>query len=120
MGESAEGILPLREETLLRLEQEQAALAKGRAASGLLLTEVNTLVEEINDEAVESSTAAQSAAQTGRLILGVLNVLSISGALLIGWLFVGRYMIPPPGRTGHGNALHGRRRPGGAGRGEGQ
>jgi len=87
------GIIPLREETLLRLEQEEAALAKGREASGLLLTEVNTLVEEINDEAVESSNAAQSAAQTGRLILGVLNVLSISGALLIGWLFVGRYMI---------------------------
>ncbi len=87
------GIIPLREETLLRLEQEQAALAKGREASGLLLTEVNTLVEEINDEAVESSNAAQSAAQTGRLILGVLNVLTVSGALLLGWLFVGRYMI---------------------------
>ncbi len=87
------GIIPLREETLLRLEQEEAALAKGRAASAMLLTEVNTLVAEINDEAVESSNAAQSAAQTGRLILGVLNVLSISGALLIGWLFVGRYMI---------------------------
>ena len=87
------GIIPLREETLLRLEQEQAALAKGREASALLLTEVNTLVEEINDEAVESSNAAQSAAQTGRLILGVLNVLTVSGALLLGWLFVGRYMI---------------------------
>ncbi len=87
------GIIPLREETLLRLEQEQAALAKGREASALLLTEVNTLVTEINAEAVESSNAAQSAAQTGRLILGVLNVLSISGALLLGWLFVGRYMI---------------------------
>ena len=87
------GIIPLREETLLRLEQEQAALAKGREASALLLTEVNTLVEEINDEAVESSTAAQSAAQTGRLILGVLNIVAISSALLIGWLFVGRYMI---------------------------
>ena len=87
------GIIPLREETLLRLEQEQAALAKGREASGLLLTEVNTLVEEINAEAVESSNAAQSAAQTGRLILGVLNVLTVSGALLLGWLFVGRYMI---------------------------
>ena len=93
IGESAEGILPLREETLRRLEQEQVALAKGREASALLLTEVNTLVAEINDEAVESSNAAQSAAQTGRLILGVLNVLSISGALLLGWLFVGRYMI---------------------------
>ena len=93
MGEAAEGILPLREETLRRLEQEQAALAKGREASVMLLAEVNTLVAEINDEAVESSTAAQSAARTGRLLLGVLNVLSVSGALLIGWLFVGRYMI---------------------------
>ena len=93
MGEADEGILPLREEILLRLEQEQAALAKGREASALLLAEVNTLVAEINDEAVDSSTAAQSAAQTGRLLLGVLNVLSISGALVLGWLFVGRYMI---------------------------
>ncbi len=93
MGEASEGILPLREEILLRLEQEQAALAKGREASALLLTGVNTLVAEINDAAIESSRAAQSAAQTGRLILGVLNVLSISGALLLGWLFVGRYMI---------------------------
>ncbi len=93
MGEADEGIIPLREETLRRLEQEQAALTKGREASALLLAEVNTLVEEINDEAVASSTAAQSAAQTGRLLLGVLNGLSISGALLIGWLFVGRYMI---------------------------
>ena len=93
MGEADEGILPLREEILLRLEQEQAALAKGREASALLLAEVNTLVAEINDEAVDSSTAAQSAAQTGRLLLGVLNVLSISVALLLGWLFVGRYMI---------------------------
>ncbi|MCY3756605.1 MAG: HAMP domain-containing protein, partial [Acidobacteria bacterium] len=93
IGEADEGILPLREETLRRLEQEQTALAKGREASAMLLAEVNTLVEEINDEAVDSSTAAQSAAQTGRLLLGVLNVLSISGALLLGWLFVGRYMI---------------------------
>lgn len=93
IGEADEGILPLREETLRRLEQEQAALAKGREASALLLAEVNTLVADINDEAVDSSTAAQSAAQTGRLLLGVLNVLSISAALLLGWLFVGRYMI---------------------------
>ncbi len=93
IGEADEGVLSLREETLRRLEQEQAALAKGREASALLLAEVNTLVAEINDEAVESSTAAQSAAQTGRLILGVLNIMAISSALLIGWLFVGRYMI---------------------------
>ncbi len=93
IGEADEGILSLREETLRRLEQEQSALAKGREASALLLAEVNTLVADINDEAVGSSTATQSAAQTGRLLLGVLNVLSISAALLLGWLFVGRYMI---------------------------
>ena len=107
------GIIPLREETLLRLEQEQAALAKGREASALLLTEVNTLVTEINAEAVESSNAAQSAAQTGRLILGVLNVLSISGALSPRLVICGTLYDPPPGRAGHGHAFHGRRRPGG-------
>ena len=93
IGEAADGILPLREETLRRLEQEQTALTKGRAAAARLLAEVNTLVAEINAEAVAASTATQAAAQTGRLLLGVLNVLSIAAALLLGWLFVGRYMI---------------------------
>ena len=93
LGESGEGIITLRREVLRRLEQEQAALARGRDASVLLLSAVNSLVTDVNDEAVSVSNASQSAVRTGRLLLTLVNVLSISAALLIGWLFVGRYLI---------------------------
>ena len=93
LGESGEGIITLRRETLRRLEQEQEALAKGREASVLLRAAVNNLVTDVNAEAVSVSNASQSAVRTGRLLLTLVNVLSISAALLIGWLFVGRYLI---------------------------
>lgn len=93
LGESGEGIITLRLEVLRRLEQEQEALARGRDASVLLLSAVNGLVTDVNDEAVSVSNASQSAVRTGRLLLTLVNVLSISAALLIGWLFVGRYLI---------------------------
>ena len=93
LGESGEGIITLRREVLRRLEEEQNALARGRDASVLLLAAVNSLVTDINDEAVSVSNASQSAVRTGRLLLTLVNVLSISAAFLIGWLFVGRYLI---------------------------
>ena len=93
LGESGEGIITLRREVLRRLEQEQESLAKGREASVLLLAAVNSLVTDVNDEAVSVSNASQSAVRTGRLFLTLVNILSISAALLIGWLFVGRYLI---------------------------
>ena len=94
MGESDEGgIIPLRLEALRRLEQEQEALTRGQAASELLLAEVNKLVAEINSEAVRASDSSRSAAQTGIVLLVLLNILSTVGALLIGWLFVGRHLV---------------------------
>ncbi|MCE2487115.1 MAG: HAMP domain-containing protein [Desulfurellaceae bacterium] len=94
MGESDEGgIIPLRLEALRRLEQEQEALTRGQAASELLLAEVNKLVAEINSEAVRASNSSRSAAQTGIVLLVLLNILSTVGAFLIGWLFVGRHLV---------------------------
>ena len=93
MGESAEGIIPLRRETLRRLEQEQEALTRGQAASEQLLAEVNRLVAEINSEAVRASNSSRSAAQTGILLLVLLNIFSGVGAILIAWLFVGRHLV---------------------------
>ena len=94
MGESDEGgIIPLRLEALRRLEQEQDALTRGQAAAELLLAEVNKLVTEINSEAVRASNSSRSAAQTGMVLLVLLNIFSCVGALLIGWLFVGRHLV---------------------------
>ncbi len=93
IGESEEGVFTLRRESLRRLEQEREALATGRQASAQLLADMERLVEEVRNEAVAVNTESQSTATQGILWLVLLNVLSIIGAVLIGWLFVGRYLL---------------------------
>ena len=93
IGESEEGVFTLRRESLRRLEQEREALATGREASAQLLADMERLVEEVRNEAVAVNTESQSTATQGILWLVLLNVLSIIGAVLIGWLFVGRYLL---------------------------
>ena len=93
IGEGPEGVIVLRKESLLRLEQEQDTLAKARTTSEALVSEVNNLVAQINEEAIDSSTAARGAAQTGILLLILLNVFGTVGAFALGSLFVRRYLV---------------------------
>ncbi len=93
IGEGPEGVIMLRKEALLRLEQEQDTLAKARTTSEALVSEVNNLVAQINEEAIDSSTAARGAAQTGILLLILLNVFGTVGAFALGSLFVRRYLV---------------------------
>ncbi|MCY4565688.1 MAG: ATP-binding protein [Gammaproteobacteria bacterium] len=93
IGESPQGVFALRRETLERLRQEREALSAGRAASAELLRDMERLVEEVNTDAVTVNAMSQSAAATGILVLVLLTMLSVAGAVLIGWLFVGRYLI---------------------------
>ena len=93
IGTAPDGIIALSKEALLRAEQEQTALSEARAASELLTSEVNTLVVRINGEAISSSEASRTAANTGVTLLVLLNVLGVAGAILFGWLFVWRYLL---------------------------
>ena len=93
IGSSLDGVLALRRETLERLERETAALEDGREASALLLADMETLVAEVNRQAVAVNTGSQEAATTGIVLLVALTLLSVVGAVLIGWLFVGRHLI---------------------------
>ncbi len=93
IGEGPEGVLVLRQEALLRLEQEQDTLTKARTTSEALVSEVNNLVAQINEEAIQSSAAARAAAQTGILLLILLNVSGTVGAFVLGSLFVRRYLV---------------------------
>lgn len=103
IGEGPEGVIKLRMEGLLRLEQEQETLAKARTTSELLVSEVNNLVAQINEEAIRSSTAARSSAQTGILLLILLNVFGTIGAVALGSVFVRRYLVHR--LTGLANAM---------------
>ncbi len=93
IGASSEGVFALRRETLNRLRQERQSLAAGRAASADLLSDMERLVEEVNTDAVSVNAMSQAAATTGILVLVLLTMISVAGAVLIGWLFVGRYMV---------------------------
>ncbi len=93
IGKSPEGVIILRQEELLRLEQEQETLTKARITSESLVSEVNNLVAQINKEALQSSSAARDAAQTGILLLILLNLLGTVGAFALGSLFVRRYLV---------------------------
>lgn len=93
IGEGPEGVIVLRKEALLRLEQEQNTLAKARTTSEALVSEVNNLVAQINEEAIDSSAAARTAAQMGILLLILLNVFGTVGAFVLGSLFVRRYLV---------------------------
>ena len=88
-----EGVFALREETLERLQRETQALDDGREASTLLLEDMEKLVAEVNREAVTVNTESQDAATTGIVLLAALTLVSVVGAILIGWLFVGRHLI---------------------------
>ena len=93
IGEGENGIIPLRREILQRLEDERNKLTKARVSSAMLVTEVNTLVSEINLDARSASAASRSAARTGILWLIVINLMSTFAALLFAWCFVGRYLL---------------------------
>ena len=93
IGGGPEGVIKLRMEALLRLEQEQETLAKARATSESLVSEVNNLVEQINEEAIQSSEASRAAAQTGIFLLILLNVFGTLGAFALGSFFVRRYLV---------------------------
>ena len=93
IGKGPEGIIKLREEGLLRLEQEQKTLVQTRITSESLVSEVNNLVAQINEEAIRSSEASRTAAQTGIFLLILLNVFGTLGAFALGSFFVRRYLV---------------------------
>ena len=93
IGESPEGVIALRQEVLLRLEQEQDTLVQVRTASELLVSEVNNLGAQINNEAIQASEASRAAVGTGMLLLISLNVFGTVGAVVLGLLFVRRYLV---------------------------
>ena len=93
IGSAADGVFPFRQETLDRLQRESEALDDGRDASTLLLADMEALVAEVNREAVTVNTDSQNAASTGIVLLIALTLVSVVGAVLIGWLFVDRHLI---------------------------
>ncbi len=78
----------------LQLEEEQIELlALSRQESTILLAEVDELVEAAALSAQEATEASAQAITTGGSLLLAISVISVGGALLVSWLFVGRVIL---------------------------
>ena len=78
----------------LRLEDSQRnLLAENQDEAVALVAQVDDLVVSARDSADQATTASTQAILTGRTLLLAISALSVGGAFLIAWLFVGRVLL---------------------------
>ena len=83
----------LRAQQLQLAERQQLLLVNNQAIAALLIDEVDALVVGAEEGAQAATDASSQAILTGRTLLLVISLVSIGGALLIAWLFVGRVLL---------------------------
>ena len=81
------------ERELRLVESQRELLANNRDISVTLVAAVDGLVSQAHANAQAATRASTEAVWTGRILLLAITALSIGGALLIAWLFVGRVLL---------------------------
>ncbi len=94
LGLGEEGGFDLRTRELELAGHQRDLLARNQSLALNLVAEAEGLVNAARISAKEATHASTLAIGTGRSLLLVLNVISITGALLIAYLFVGRMLLP--------------------------
>lgn len=93
LGAGENSIFDFRARELAVAQQQSELLARNREIASALVSEVEILVEGFRTNMRIARGPATNAIRTGRNVLLALNLISVVGALLIAWLFVGRYLI---------------------------
>ncbi len=93
LGLGDDGGIELRSEELTVAEDQRRLLAANREIVAELVTGVQALVAAARRSAETATGVANDAILTGRTLLLALNAVSIIGAVLIAWLFVGRVLL---------------------------
>ena len=78
---------------LVLTSQNQDLLALNREIALGLIQDVDGLVGIANASVQDASSASTDAIRFGRTLLLVISVLSLGGAILIAWLFIGRVLL---------------------------
>ncbi len=91
LGEEGGFVLCVREFELV--DHQQDLLTRNRSLANDLAIEIEGMVSGAHQTAREATQASAQAISTGRNLLLVLNVISIIGAVLIAYLFVGRVLL---------------------------
>ena len=93
LGLGEQGGFSLRTRELELAGHQRDLLARNQALTLDLVVEAEGLVSAAGVSAQEATRASTQAISTGRNLLLVLNVISIIGAVLIAYLFVGRVLL---------------------------
>ena len=83
----------LLEERLNLIQRQQDLLAANQGIALDLVGGVDALVSSARTSAEEATQASTQAILTGRTLLLAITAISVGGALLIAWLFVGRVLL---------------------------
>ena len=87
------GLFDLRTRELQLDGRQLELLANNHGIASLLVGEVDVLVHTAQARADAATNASDRAIFTGRTLLLVITALSVAGAALIAWLFVGRVLL---------------------------
>ena len=93
LGIGEESGFDLLARRLTLVESQQALLERNRDIAIDLVEEVDGLVTTAQASAQQAAQASSQAIFTGRTLLLVISAISIGGALIIAWLFVGRILL---------------------------
>ena len=92
LGEE-EGAFDLVARELRLIARQVELLENNRVLAIQLLAEVDGLVNAARARADEATLASENAILTGRTLLLAISILSVTGAILMAWLFVGRVLL---------------------------
>lgn len=98
LGLGEQGGFAVRNQELTLARDQQALLATNGELIQSLVDEVEGLVTGAQASATNATEAAAQTIGTGRALLLALNIVSVVGAALIAWLFVGRVLLRRIGR----------------------
>ena len=93
LGQGKQSGFDLRSQELGLAGRQRELLERNRSLSLDLVAEVEGLVSSASARAQDATLSSTQAIRTGRGLLLILNLVSIVGAVLIGWLFVGRILL---------------------------
>jgi signal transduction histidine kinase len=93
VGIGNQGGFDLLDQELRLVENQSDLLAQNSDISVNLIAVVDGLVSQAHANAQEATRASTEAVWIGRVLLLAITAVSIGGALLIAWLFVGRVLL---------------------------
>ena len=93
VGIGNQGGFDLLDQELRLVENQSDLLAQNSGISVNLIAVVDGLVSQAHANAQEATRASTEAVWIGRVLLLAITAVSIGGALLIAWLFVGRVLL---------------------------